>query len=79
VSPLTISFIAFACVFGGTLAGGFLHIKLLGSYLDEDAKDAIKLGLGVMVMMSALVLSFAHIFGKKLLRFEACSAYADSR
>ena len=54
---MTISLIVFACVFCGTLAGTFVGLKLPGHYLDEDAKDAIKLALGVMVMMSALVLS----------------------
>jgi hypothetical protein len=54
---MTVSLIVFACVFGGSLAGTFLHVKVPGSYLDNDAKDAIKLALGVMVMMSALVLS----------------------
>ena len=54
---MTTSLIVFACVFFGTLAGTFVGLKLPGHYLDEDAKDAIKLALGVMVMMSALVLS----------------------
>ena len=54
---MIISLIVFACVFCGTFVGTFVGLKLPGRYLDEDAKDAIKLALGVMVMMSALVLS----------------------
>src|SRR5215471_11855927 len=54
---MMISLIVFACVFCGALAGTFVGLKLPGRYLDEDAKDAIKLALGVIVMMSALVLS----------------------
>jgi hypothetical protein len=44
-------------VFCGTFADTFLRVKLPRPYLDEDAKDAIKLALVVIVMMSALVLS----------------------
>ena len=46
---MTISLIAFACVFCGVLAGTFVGLKLPGRYLDEDAKHAINLALGVVL------------------------------
>jgi Trk-type K+ transport system membrane component len=57
VSALIISLIAFACIFGGTLFGMFLRTILPGHHLSDESKDAVKLGIGVIATMTALVLA----------------------
>jgi len=57
VSALTISLIAFACIFGGTLLGMFLRTILPGHHLSDESKDVVKLGTGVIATMAALVLA----------------------
>jgi hypothetical protein len=51
-----IALIVFACVFGGALLGMFLRILLPEHHLTEDTKDVIKLGMGLIATMTALVL-----------------------
>ena len=53
---MTISLIAFACIFGGTLLGTTLHRLLPKNHLSEDRRDAVKLGIGMIATMAALVL-----------------------
>ncbi len=57
MSALTISLIAFACIFGGTLLGMFLRTILPGHHLSDESKDAVKLGTGMIATMAALVLA----------------------
>jgi hypothetical protein len=56
MSPLSLSLIAFACVFGGTFLGMFLRRKLPGHHLSGDTKDVVRLGTGLIGTMAALVL-----------------------
>jgi len=56
MTPLTISLIVFLCVFGGALVGMFIRARLPERYLSKDTGDVIKLALGLIVMMNALVL-----------------------
>lgn len=48
--------IVFACVFGGALLGLFLGDVLPEHHLSPDTKDTVKLGMGVIGTMAALVL-----------------------
>jgi len=57
VSPVAISSIIFACVFGGALLGMLLRRLLPEHHLDVDSKDVVKLGMALIATMSALVLS----------------------
>ncbi len=57
MSPMTISWIVFACVFGGALLGMILRVTLPAHHLSADSKDVVKLGMGLVATMSALVLS----------------------
>jgi hypothetical protein len=54
VSALTISCIAFACTFGGALLG--MLFSLPERHLSSDSKDAVRLGMGLLATVSALVL-----------------------
>ena len=56
MSPLTVSLMVFACVFGGALLGIFLHSSLPEHHLGADSKDIVKLGMGLVATMAALVL-----------------------
>ena len=56
MSPLAISLIVFACVFGGALLGMFIRAALPDHHLSTDSKDIIKLGMGLIGTMAAVVL-----------------------
>jgi uncharacterized membrane protein YjjP (DUF1212 family) len=56
VSPMAISWVVFACVFGGALLGMLLRKVLPEHHLREDSKDVVKLGMALIATMSALVL-----------------------
>ena len=56
MSSVTISLIVFACVFGGALLGIFLQAVLPRHHLSADTKDVVKLGMGLVGTMAALVL-----------------------
>jgi hypothetical protein len=56
VTPTEIALIVFACVFGGALLGMFLRVLIPEHHLNEDTKDVIKLGMGLIATMAALVL-----------------------
>jgi len=57
MSSIAISSIVFACVFGGALLGMFLRVVLPQGHLSDASKDVVKLGMGLVATMSALVLS----------------------
>jgi hypothetical protein len=56
MSSTTVSLIVFACVFGGALLGIFLHASLPQHHLSNESKDIVKLGMGLVGTMAALVL-----------------------
>jgi len=57
MSPLAISLVAFGCIFGGTLIGMYLRAVLPEHHLSDESKNSVKLGIGMIATMSALVLS----------------------
>jgi Protein of unknown function (DUF4239) len=57
VSPMTISWVVFACVCGGALLGMFLRRILPQHHINEDSKELVKLGMGLIATMAALVLA----------------------
>ena len=56
MSSMTITCIVFACIFGGTLLGMLLRVLLPEQHLSGESKDVIKLGMGLIGTMTALVL-----------------------
>jgi hypothetical protein len=56
VSPISITWVVFASVFGGALFGMLLRRILPPHHLDADSKDVVKLGMALIGTMSALVL-----------------------
>jgi len=56
MSSIAISTVVFACVFGGALFGMFLRAVLPQQHLNSDSKDVVKLGMGIVATLAALVL-----------------------
>jgi hypothetical protein len=56
MSPLAISLIVFGVIFGGALMGMMLRALLPEHHLSQESKDVVKLGMGLIGTMAALVL-----------------------
>lgn len=56
MSPIAISFLTLALVFGGALFGMFLRTSLSENHVVGDSKDVVRLGMGLVGTMAALVL-----------------------
>ena len=57
MSSMATSWIIFGCVFGGALVGMFFRAVLSERHLSAESKDVVKLGMGLIATMAALVLS----------------------
>jgi Protein of unknown function (DUF4239) len=53
---IKISLIVFICIFGGAVLGIVLHAVLPQHHLSAESKDIVKLGMGLVGTMAALVL-----------------------
>lgn len=56
MAPIVTSAIIFCGVFGGAIAGMLLHSVLPEHHLNAESKDVVKLGVGLVGTMAALVL-----------------------
>ena len=56
MNSMTMGLMVFACVFGGALFGLYLSTKVAAHHLSADSKDAMKMALGVIGTLAALVL-----------------------
>jgi hypothetical protein len=56
LSPLAVSSIVFAIVFGGVFAGAYLRNALPKHHLEDSAKDVVRLGTGLLATIAGLVL-----------------------
>jgi len=56
MSSITISLIVFACLFGGAVFGSFFRSALPQQHLTAASQDVVKLGMGLVATMAALVL-----------------------
>jgi hypothetical protein len=56
MTPVAISILVFSCVFGGALVGLSLRSRLPEHHLTSDSRDVVKLGIGLIGTMAALVL-----------------------
>jgi hypothetical protein len=64
MNPTTVGAISFAFTFGGALAGMWLRDRLPQHHLDADSKDTIKVGIGFIATMTALVLGLVTASAK---------------
>jgi hypothetical protein len=56
MNPVVTGLLVFACAFGGAMLGLFLRATLPEHHLSSESKDIIKLGMGLIGTMTALVL-----------------------
>ncbi|MBV9333517.1 MAG: hypothetical protein JO146_05885 [Candidatus Eremiobacteraeota bacterium] len=56
MSPPGVALIAFACLFGGALAGMWIRNALPAHHLSDDSRHLLGMGMGVIGTMSGLVL-----------------------
>lgn len=65
MDPTLISVTAFAFAFGGVLFGTWLRTALPKHHLEDESKDVIKLGIGLIATMTALVLGLVTASAKE--------------
>lgn len=56
LSSTMVTLLAFACTFGASLVGIFIRDRLPPQHVEGDAKEVVKLVLGLMATLTALVL-----------------------
>ena len=56
MSAIAIAMTVFACVFGSSMLGLFLRAMLPEHHLSSESKDVVKLAMGLIATMAALVL-----------------------
>jgi hypothetical protein len=56
MAPIAISFLAFALALVGILLGSVMQRMLPEGHLSSDSKEVVKLGMGVVATLAALVL-----------------------
>jgi len=56
VNAIVVGLVVFACTFGGALLGMWLRKVLPAHHLESESKDTVKVGVGLVATMTALVL-----------------------
>jgi hypothetical protein len=56
MSPIFVAALVAVFMMAGALSGGFLRRHLASHHFDEESKDVVKLGLGFLATLSALVM-----------------------
>ena len=64
MSPIVASLSVFVCVFGGVLVGMWLRSTLPKDHLDAESRDTVKVGIGLIATMTALVLGLVTAAAK---------------
>jgi hypothetical protein len=64
MSPTVVGMIAIICTFGGALLGMWLRTTLREHHLDAESRDTIKVAIGLIATMTALVLGLVTASAK---------------
>ena len=64
MNPTIVAIIVFTCTFGGALLGMRLRTILPGHHFDDQSKDTVKVGIGLIATMTALVLGLVTASAK---------------
>jgi len=64
MNPATVGTIVFTCTFGGALLGIWLRTVLPKHYFDAESRDTVKVGIGLIATMTALVLGLVTASAK---------------
>lgn len=54
---MSIAWITFGCIGGGAFLGAFIRTILPDHHLKDDSKEAVKMGIGIIATLAALVLA----------------------
>ena len=65
VNPTVIGVLVFLCTFGGALFGVWLRTRLPEHHLSNESKDTVKVGIGLVATMTALVLGLVTASAKQ--------------
>lgn len=66
MNPTLVGLMTFGFAFGGILVGMWLRSILPDHHLDDDSRDTIKLGIGLIATMTALVLGLVTASAKNI-------------
>ena len=72
MNPSAIGFVVFGLTFGGALLGMWLRTVLPAHHLDGESRDTVKVGIGLIATMTALVLGLVTASAKSA--FDAMDA-----
>jgi hypothetical protein len=75
MNPVTAAIIAFTCTFGGAMLGMWLQRVLPPHHLDARSKDTIRVGIGLISAITALVLGLVTASAKS--SFDAADAAVE--
>ncbi len=64
MNPTIIGMITFTCTFGGALLGMWLRTALPGHHFEAESRDTVKVGIGLIATMTALVLGLVTASAK---------------
>ena len=64
MNPTTIGIITFAFAFGGVVLGIWLRSALPKHHLDAESRDSVKVGIGLIATMTALILGLVTASAK---------------
>ena len=64
MGPTVVGLIVFLCTFGGALLGMWLRTALPEHHLDAESRDVVKVGIGLIATMTALVLGLVTASAK---------------
>src|SRR5512143_3475511 len=62
--PTLVGLIVVVCTFGGALLGMWLRTTLPAHHLDAESRDVVKVGIGLIATMTALVLGLVTASAK---------------
>ncbi len=79
MSPLALSAFIFALTLGGIFLGSLLRQTLPKDHLSEDAQNTVRLGVGLIATIAALVLGLLIAAAKGFLRYAKHADQADHR
>jgi hypothetical protein len=64
LTAITIGLITFICTFGGALAGTYIRARLPEPHLSKESQDVVRLGMGLVATMTALLLGLVTASAK---------------
>ena len=64
MSPTAVALVTFACSFGGAMLGSRVRLSLPSKHVSDDSRDSIKVIMGLVATMTALVLGLVTASAK---------------